>query len=88
MPFSLSFLLSSDAAAQRMAQRKPRFVVHAEMISGLDRNSDRFQEIDADDLAHAHNLARHWIDKFGAASAAIRRVDPDGSLNKPCHIAA
>lgn len=89
MALSLSFLLSSAAASQR-ANREPsaRFVVHAEVVSGMDRESERFVEIDADDVEHAHTLARHWIDTFGAISAAVRRKEPNGALHKPCYIAA
>lgn len=86
MAHSLSFLLSSEAASQRAIARKPRFVVHAEVVSGLCREADRFVELDADDIGHAHTLADAWVNRMGAASAAIRRCDADGSLHKPCGI--
>lgn len=88
MAQSLSFLLSSEAAVQRATRSTASFVVHAETVSGLDRETERFVEIDADDVDHAHNLARHWVDVFGAVSAAVRRRDPDGTLHKPCWIAS
>jgi len=86
MAHSLSFLLSSEAASQRADARKPRFVVHAEVVSGLCRDADRFVELDADDIGHAHTLANTWVNHMGAVSAAIRRCDDDGALHKPCGI--
>ena len=82
---TLSFLLSADAAEQRMAERKPAFVVHVETSSDMSV-ADRFIELDADDADHAGNLADAWVDRMGNASAAIRRVMPDGTLHKPCFI--
>ena len=87
MALSLSFLLSDTAATKRAARADAQFVIHAEVVSGLDRESDRFVEIDADDADHAYRLARHWVDTFGAVSAAVRRRDANGKLHKPCHIA-
>ena len=47
MAHALSFLLSSDAASQRMDSRKPRFVVHVETDSDMSV-SERFVELDAE----------------------------------------
>ena len=85
MALSLSFLLSADAAEQRIIERKPAFVVHVETSSDMSI-ADRFVELDADDAEHAGNLADAWVDIMGNASAAIRRVMPDGTLHKPCLI--
>lgn len=85
MPTSLSFLLSSDAAEQRMIERKPAFVVHVETFSDM-AVADRFVELDANDAEQAGNIADAWVDRMGNASAAIRRVMPDGTLHKPCFI--
>lgn len=77
---ALSFLLSSDAAAQRMIERKPRFVVHAEARGG------EFSELDAECAQHAHNIASAWTQNGLADSAAVRRVFHDGSLGQPIRI--
>ena len=75
MAQSISFLLSSEAADLRAVRSNSKFVIHAEVFAGYDRDSDRIIEIDADDLDHAHNLAHHWVENFNAVSAAIRRKD-------------
>jgi hypothetical protein len=85
MALSLSFLLSADAAEQRMNERKPAFVVHVETSSDMSV-ADRFVELDAGDIEQAGNIADAWVDRMGNASAAIRRVMPDGTLHKPCFI--
>lgn len=85
MALSLSFLLSADAAEQRMTERKPAFVVHVETSSDMSV-ADRFVELDAGDIEQAGSLADAWVDRMGNASAAIRRVMPDGTLHKPCFI--
>jgi hypothetical protein len=85
MALSLSFLLSADAAGQRMIERKPAFVVHVETDSDMSV-ADRFVELDADDAQQASNIADAWVDRMGNASAAIRRVMADGTLHKPCFI--
>lgn len=83
MSHALSFLLSAEAAAARAASRKPRFVVHIETCGDMSK-ADRFVELDADDIGHAHDLAHNWVHTFGNTSAAIRRADADGKLHKPC----
>jgi len=85
MAHSLSFLLSSEAASARMADRKPAFVVHVETSSDMSV-ADRFVELDADGIEHAGNLADAWVNSLGNASAAIRRVMPDGTLHDPSWI--
>jgi len=77
MAHSLSFLLSSEAASARMAERKPSFVVHAEVAPSSDAP---MVELDADSFEHAHNLAQNWLVYGRAASAAIRKVHADGTL--------
>lgn len=85
MAHSLSFLLSSEAASARMTERKPAFVVHVETHSDMGV-ADRFVELDADGIDHASNLADAWVNGMGNASAAVRRVMPNGTLMKPCFI--
>ena len=85
MALSLSFLLSADAASQRMSSRKPAFVVHVETSSDMDV-ADRFVELDAQDMEQAGNIADAWVERMGNASAAIRRVMADGTLHAPCFI--
>ena len=81
----LSFLLSHEAATKRAMERKPNFVVHVETCGNISV-LDRFVELDAEDLENAHNIARAWVHDMGNASAAIRRVYPDGTLDKPSGI--
>lgn len=85
MAHTLSFLLSAEAAAARMTERKPAFVVHVETHSDFTV-ADRFQELDADSIEHASNIADQWVLKMGNASAAIRRVMHDGTLHEPSRI--
>ena len=82
---TLSFLLSADAASQRMIERKPAFVVHVERSSDMSV-ADRFVELDAEDAEQASNIADAWVDRMGSASAAIRRVMADGTLYNTCFI--
>ena len=80
MPTSLSFLLSSDAAEQRMIERKPAFVVHLEVAPGTD---SPMTEIDAIDLDHAQLISCDWLCKGRAVSAGIRQVNDLGFLGDP-----
>lgn len=75
---TIQFLLSADAADQRMVARKPTVVVHVEVEAG------RFIELDADDLAHGHRLAQMWVDpaQMGKMSSAVRPVRTDGTLGR------
>ena len=82
---TISFLLSADAASQRMIARKPQFVVHVE-TSGDIAKAQRFVELDADDAEMAANIANAWVYSMGNASAAIRWVMHNGELHKPCRI--
>ncbi len=77
MALSISFLRSSEAAEQRMISRKPAWVVHAEVESGL------FVELDADDADHAHRLAANWCERGAAISASARRALHNGTLCRP-----
>ena len=77
MAHSLSFLLSSEAASARMADRKPAYVCHME----VDTMSDACMvELDADNRNHAYDIARTWLTNGRAVSAGIRRVRVDGTL--------
>ena len=59
-----------------------QYVVHVE-LNGNCENPKRFQEIDADGIGHALILLRRWLIIHGAVSAALRKVDRDGSLGSP-----
>jgi hypothetical protein len=77
MAHSLSFLLSSEAATARMAERKPSYVCHME----VDTMSDACMvELDANSRDHAHTLAQSWLTNGRAISAGIRKVNADGTL--------
>jgi hypothetical protein len=80
MAHSLSFLLSSEAASARMVERKPAFVVHAEVAPSSDAP---MVELDADSHDHAYTLAQNWLVHGRAASAAVRKVNADGTLGNP-----
>lgn len=85
MAHSLSFLLSSEAASARMAERKPSFVVHIETSGDLSV-ADRFIELDATTLNGAMTLVDAWMRDGKYASATMRRVMPDGTLHDPAWI--
>jgi len=74
---SLSFLLSSEAATARMAERKPSYVVHLEVAPYTDAP---LTELDAENRDHAYNIARTWLTNGRAVSVGIRRVRVDGTL--------
>jgi len=80
MAYSLSFLLSSDAASARMIERKPAFVVHLEVAPYTDAP---MTEVDAYNRDHAYTFARHWLINGMAHSAGIRKVKDDGTLGEP-----
>lgn len=86
MPQSLAFLLSDEAAKQRMIERNPSFVVHLEVVSGMDRDTDRFEELDAESADHANNIGSAWKDNGMCHSYAVRRVMHTGELHRPCII--
>ena len=79
MAHSLYFLLSSNAASARMAERKPKFVVHAEVSPS---SNEPMVELDADSFDHAHGIAQEWLTHGRAVSAAIRAVRADGTLGE------
>lgn len=86
MPYSLAFLLSDEAAKSRMIERKPSFVVHLEVVSGMDRETARFAELDADSADHANNIGSAWKENGMCHSYAVRRVMRTGELHRPCII--
>ena len=80
MAHSLSFLLSSEAADQRMRQRNPKWVVHAE----VDPNTDEpMLELDAENREQADAIARNWLIRGSCVSCGIRYVNRDGTLGEP-----
>lgn len=80
MPYSLSFLMSPDAAKAR-SKRNTKFVLHLEVVNA-SFNKDCMTEVDATDLAHAHRIACDWLINGRAHSVGIRRVKDDGSISK------
>jgi len=79
MAHSLSFLLSSEAATARMAERKPSYVVHLEVAPYTDAP---LTELDAESRNHAQNIAQNWLTNGRAVSAGIRKVRADGTLRE------
>lgn len=83
MPYSLAFLLSDDAATIRVAERKPAFVVHLEVVAGYDRETPRFEEMDADSVEHAENIGDMWKTHGMCHSYSVRPVSMlNGKLHK------
>ena len=90
MSHTMKFLLSSEAAEARVARLgrqiqwrgKPVCVVHVE-IHGAMGEASRFEEFDAPFNRMANFIAKTWITRHGASSAAIRCVYPDGKLSDP-----
>tara|TARA_R110000744_G_scaffold3068_3_gene11991 strand:- start:887 stop:1213 length:327 start_codon:yes stop_codon:yes gene_type:complete len=95
MTHSIEWLTSKDAAYERFKRlsgddevaafnsiARHQYVVHVEFNSNFE-NPKRFQEIDADGVSHGLVLLRHWLMVHGAVSAALRKVDRDGSLGSP-----
>ena len=91
MAYSVKWLCSDEAATARYkrltdGQTYPmithQYVVHVE-LNGNCENLERFQEVDADGIGHALILLRRWLIIHGAVSAALRKVDRDGSLGSP-----
>lgn len=80
---SIQWLLSAEATelrAKRLADVSDSLVVHVEKHN---KNEYRFEELDADSLCHAYNLANTWLTHFGAISVGIRKVRNNGSLSEP-----
>tara|TARA_R110002110_G_scaffold406200_1_gene625870 strand:+ start:198 stop:497 length:300 start_codon:yes stop_codon:yes gene_type:complete len=85
----MKFLLSSEAAEARVArlgrqiQWRGRLVcvVHVEIHGALGEAS-RFEEFDAPFDRMANFIAKTWITRHGASTAAIRWVYPDGKLSE------
>jgi hypothetical protein len=89
MTHTMKFLLSSEAAEARVArlgrqiQWRGRLVcvVHVEIHGALGEAS-RFEEFDAPFDRMANFIAKTWITRHGASTAAIRWVYPDGKLSE------
>ena len=89
MPHTMNFLLSSEAAADRVTRLgrqiqwcgKPVRVVHVEIHGALGEAS-RFEEFDAPFDRMAHFIVKTWLTRHGASTAAIRMVYPDGTLSE------
>lgn len=90
MANSVSFYFSPEMNKARVS-REAKFVVHVELPNFRGTGKLGFEELDADDIGHAFDLAQGWVNgalgrSMNAYSAAIRRVMPDGSLMKPVRI--
>jgi hypothetical protein len=90
MADSVSFYFSPEMNKARVS-RETKFVVHVELPDFRGTGKLGFEELDADDIGHAFDLAQAWVNgalgrELGSYSAAIRRVMPDGSLMKPVRI--
>ena len=75
-------LAGDDEVAAFNSIDRHQYVIHVE-LNGNCENPKRFQEIDADGIGHALILLRRWLIIHGAVSAALRKVDRDGSLGSP-----
>ena len=76
MPQTLEFLVSPEAAALRMLERKPAYVAHVELAAG------GYVEMDAASRDAAYNLAQTIIKSWdGAIGVSVRKVKGDGSLS-------
>lgn len=91
MAHSVKWLTSGEAATARYqrlidGQTYPmithQYVVHVE-LNGNSENLERFQEVDADSINHAFDLAKQWVMVHNATSVGIRKVERDGSLGSP-----
>ena len=95
MAHSVKWLCSDEAATARYkrltdGQTYPtsnhmithQYVVHVE-LNGNCENLERFQEVDADSINHAFDLAKQWVMVHNATSVGIRKVERDGSLGSP-----
>lgn len=79
MAHSLSFLLSPEAADQRMRQRNPKWVVHAEVSPSTN---EPMLELDAEDRDQAVAIASNWLIRGSCVSCGIRYVHHDGTLGE------
>jgi hypothetical protein len=76
MARTLSFLMSDEAAKMRI-KRSPeaKYAVH------LETWLYEMEELDADDLDHAMNIARDWMKNKRCMSACVRERKKGGSLS-------
>ena len=89
MPHTMNFLLCAEAAAARVTRLgrqiqwcgRPVRVVHVEIHGALGEAS-RFEEFDAPFDRMANFIAKTWLTRHGASTAAIRWVYPDGKLSE------
>lgn len=77
----LTSYFNTEQNAHRVS-RGTRFVVHVELRDFRGTGIVGFEELDADDMEHAGNIACAWVNNLGATSAAVRRVFPKGDLSK------
>ena len=95
MAYSVKWLTSGEAATARYkrlagddeiddfnSMARYQYVVHVE-LNGNCENLERFQEVDADSINHAFDLAKQWVIMHNATSVGIRKVERDGSLGSP-----
>ena len=95
MTHSIEWLTSKDASYERYKRladddniadfnciNRHQYVVHVELNSNFE-NPKRFQELDANNVPHGLTLLKNWLMVHGASSAALRKVNRDGSLGSP-----
>jgi len=92
MAHSVKWLCSDEAANARYQRLTSvdetypmithQYVIHVE-LNGNPENLERFQEVDADSINHAFDLAKQWVMVHNATSVGIRKVERDGSLGSP-----
>src|SRR5262245_8624498 len=79
MAYSQDFIFGAASHEGRLARGRCEyghrgFVVVAEMAHRS------YQELDADSAEHGARLAQEWVSHFGAISASVQAVRPNGSL--------
>lgn len=78
MAYSLSFLMSADAAVARAKRTKDHgYVVHLEVAPYTDAP---MTELDATDVHHARAIARDWLVNGRCHSVGIRQRSKSGCL--------
>ncbi|SRR5210317_1888565 len=92
--YTIDFLVSSKIAIEGRVARKAKYkllgehfkyVVHVETHGNM-KVPDRFVELDAESIEHAHDLADTWVVTMGNCSASARKVKGNGTLEKICFI--
>ena len=94
MPHSISFLLSGEAAKERLARLKGKVrsgkgnkcVIHVEVEPTIEGPLDHLNsllEFDVLNPTTGIKIGKRWLEHHGAKTFAIRRIMDDGSLSAP-----